>query len=137
MKPTTNETIFENVRKSGYISEREINLLKNRSNKEGHDLFNYDLVDEVGEGYGVPVTPEQGAKGLRWLQSLIKRNGEPKSGQNLGYREIEIIKNATPDDFSFVGFYDGGNKYFSVFVPVYRCDAMEYYVGGGKIQVIG
>ena len=137
MKPITNETIFENVQSNGYISGREINLLKNRSNKEGHDLFNYDLVDEVGDGYGVPVTPEQGAKGLHWLQGLIKRNGEPKAGQNLGYREIEIIKNATPDDFSFVGFYDAGNRYFSVFVPLYRCDAMEYYVLGGKIQVIG
>ena len=137
MKPITNETIFENVKSNGYISGREINLLKNRSNKEGHDLFNYDLVDEVGDGYGVPVTPEQGAKDLHWLQGLIKRNGEPKSGQNLGCREIEIIKNATPDDFSFVGFYDAGNRYFSVFVPLYRCDAMEYYVLGGKIQVIG
>lgn len=137
MKPITNDQIFENVRQNCYISEREINLLKNRSNKEGHDLFNYDLIDEVGEGYGVPVTPEQGARGLHWLQGLIKRNGEPKSGQNLGYREIEIIKNATKDDFSFVGFYDAGNRYFSVFVPIYRCDAMEYYVFDGKIQVVG
>ena len=137
MKPITTEEIFENVRKNGYISGREINLLKNRSNKEGHDLFNYDLLDEICDGYGVPVTPEQGAKGLHWLQGLIKRNGEPKSGQNLGCREIEIIKNATPDNFSFVGFYDAGNRYFSVFVPVYRCGAMEYYVLGGKIQVVG
>lgn len=135
MKPITNETIFENVRKSGYISEREINLLKNRSNAEGKDLFNYDLLDTFD--FGVPVTPEQGAKGLHWLQSLIKRNGEPKSGQNLGYREIDIIKSATNDDFSFIGFYNAGNRYFSVFVPIYRCDAMEYYVSGGKIQVVG
>ena len=135
MKTKTNETIFENVKSNGYISGREINLLKNRSNKEGHDLFNYDLLDTFD--FGVPVTPEQGAKGLHWLQSLIKRNGEPKSGQKLGCREIEIIKNATPDNFSFVGFYDAGNRYFSVFVPLYRCDAMEYYVLGGKIQVIG
>lgn len=137
MKPTTNETIFENVRQNCYISEREINLMKNRSNKEGHDLFNYDLVDEVGEGYGVPVTPEQGAKGLHWLQGLIKRNGQPKAGQNLDYREIEIIKTATANDFTFCGFYNAGNRYFSVFVPVYRCGAMEYYVLDGKIQVVG
>ena len=137
MKTTTNETIFENVRLNGYISEREINLLKNRSNKEGHDLFEYNLVDEVGEGYGVPVTPEQGAKGLHWLQSLIKRNGEPKSGQNLGWREIEIIKNATKDDFTFRGFYAAGNSWCTYFVPLYSVGGMEYYVNGGKIQVIG
>ena len=52
-------------------------------------------------------------------------------------REIDIIKNATPEDFMFCGFYDAGNRYFSVFMPVYRCGAMEYYVSGGKIQVVG
>lgn len=137
MKPTTNETIFENVRKSGYISEREINLLKNRSNKEGRDLFNYDLVDEVGEGYGVQVTPEQGAKGLHWLQGLIKRNGQPKAGQNLGWREIEIIKTSTAKDFTFCGFYAAGNRYFTKFVPLYSVGGMEYYINAGKIVVVG
>lgn len=135
MKPTTNTAILENVRSNGFITEREILLLKRRSNAEQHDLFDYDLLNTFD--FGVPVTPEQGAKGLLWLQNLIKRNGEPKAGQNLGWREIEIIKTATKDDFSFCGFYDAGDRYFSVFVPIYRCNAMEYYVLGGKIQVVG
>ena len=128
----TNETIIAEVVERGYITEKEINLLKCRSNREGRDVINYELL-----GDGVPVTTEQGAKGLLWLKKLLKRNGEPREGQNLGWREIDIIKSATENDFSFVCLYDCGNKSFSNFVPVYRCGAMEYYVLGGKINVVG
>ena len=127
----TNEAIVTEVAERGYITEKEISLLKRRSNREGRDVINYELMGE-----DVPVTAEQGAKGLLWLKKLLKRNGEPREGQNLGYREIDIIKNATENDFSFVCLYDCGNC-SSIFVPVYRCGAMEYYVLGGKINVVG
>lgn len=127
-----NESIIAEVAERGYITEKEINLLKCRSNREGRDVINYELISD-----GVPVTTEQGAKGLLWLKKLLKRNGEPREGQNLGWREIDIIKNATEKDFEFVCLYDCGNKSFSNFVPVYRCGAMEYYVLGGKINVVG
>ena len=127
-----NESIIAEVAERGYITEKEINLLKCRSNREGRDVINYELISD-----GVPVTTEQGAKGLLWLKKLLKRNGEPREGQNLGWREIDIIKSATENDFSFVCLYDCGNKSFSNFVPVYRCGAMEYYVLGGKINVVG
>lgn len=137
MKTKTNEEIFENVRKNGYISEREINLLKNRSNNERRDVFNYDLIEDVADGYGVPVTPEQGAKGLRWLRGLLKSNGEPRKGQGLGYREVEIIRDATPEDVTFCGFYDAGRYGYHNFTPLYDVGGMEYYCDGGKIQVVG
>ena len=130
MKAT--ETIIAEIAERGYITEKEISLLKCRSNREGRDVINYELLDEA-----VPVTAEQGAKGLLWLKKLLKRNGEPREGQNLGWREIDIIKNATENDFTFACLYDCGNKQFSNFVPVYRCGAMEYYVLGGKISVVG
>ena len=130
MKAT--ETIIAEIAERGYITEKEINLLKCRSNREGRDVINYELLGEY-----VPVTPEQGEKGLLWLKKLLKRNGEPREGQNLGWREIDIIKNATENDFTFICLYNCGNKYFSNFVPVYRCGAMEYYVIGGKINVVG
>ena len=127
-----NETIIAEVAERGYITEKEINLLKCRSNREGRDVIDYELLCDA-----VPLTAEQGAKALLWLKKLLKRNGEPREGQNLGYREINIIKNATENDFEFVCLYDCGNKRFSSFVPVYRCGAMEYYVLGGKINVVG
>lgn len=129
---TLNDKIFENIHKRGYMEEREMLLLKSRSNKAQKDLFLYDEFSEY-----VPLSEEWANKGLNWLKSLIKKNGEPKKGQNLGYREIEIIKNATPEDFSFVCFHDTGNKFYYNYVPVYNVAGMEYFVYGGKINVIG
>lgn len=126
------ETIMAEIAERGYITEKEINLLNRRSNREGRDVINYELL-----GDAVPVTPEQGAKGLLWLKKLLKRNGEPREGQNLGWREIDIIKSATENDFEFVCLYNCGNNRFCNFVPVYRCGAMEYFVTAGKINVVG
>lgn len=137
MKTKTNEQIFETVRENGYITEQEINLLKNRSNNERRDVFNYDLIEDVADGYGVPVTAEQGAKGLRWLRGLLKSNGEPRKGQSLGFRELEIIRDATPEDFRFCGFVRKGSATYAYFVQLYSVLGMDYYNDGGKIQVVG
>lgn len=124
--------IFEQIKTRGYMEEREMLLLKSRSNKAQKDLFLYDEFNEY-----IPLSEEWAEKGLKWLKSLLKKNGEPKAGQNLGYREIEIIKNATASDFTFVCFYDNGNGWYRNYVPVYNVAGMEYYVSGGFIQVVG
>ena len=129
---TLNDKIFENIHKRGYMEEREMLLLKSRSNKAQKDLFQYDEFN----GY-IPLSEEWANKGLKWLKSLLKKNGEPKAGQNLGFREIEIIKNATASDFKFVCFYDAGNGFYHNYLPVYNVAGMEYYVSGGFIQVVG
>ena len=128
---TTNNTIFENIHERGYMTEKEMLLLKSRSNKAQKDLFQYDEFSEY-----IPLSEEWANKGLKWLKSLIKKNGEPKAGQNLGDREIEIIKSATPEDFTFVCFYDAGN-WNRYYIPVYNVAGMEYFVSGGNIKVIG
>ena len=132
MKTTNNATIFENIHERGYMEEREMLLIKSRSNKAHKDLFPYDEFNEY-----IPMSEEWANKGIQWLKSLLKKNGEPKAGQNLGYREIEIIKTATASDFSFVCFYDTGNRYYHNYIPVYNVAGMEYFVFGGKINVIG
>lgn len=129
---TTNNTIFENIRERGYMTEREMLLLKSRSNKAQKDLFLYDEFSEY-----VPLSEDWANKGLQWLKSLLKKNGEPKAGQNLGYREIEIIKTATASDFTFVCFYDAGSGWYRNFVPVYNVAGMEYRVEAGRIVVTG
>ena len=131
MKTTNNETIFEQIKTRGYMEEREMLLLKSRSNKAQKDLFQYDEFNEY-----IPLSEEWANKGLQWLKSLLKKNGEPKAGQNLGYREIEIIKTATPEDFTFMYFYDAGswNRYY---IPVYNVAGMEYRVEAGRIVVTG
>lgn len=130
----TNETIFAEIKAAGFMTEKQMQLLKNRSNKAQKDLFNYDL--DV-DGYGIKLDEEWANKGLNWLKSLIKKNGEPKAGQNLGYREIEIIKTAEASDFTFVCFYDAGNRWNRYYIPVYNVAGMEYRVEAGKIVVVG
>lgn len=130
----TNEMIFAAAMKYGFMTEKDMQLLKNRSNLEQKDLYNYDL---DRDGYGIRIDAEWALKGLEWLRSLLKKNGEPKAGQSLGYREIEIIRNLKPEDFSFKGFYDAGNGWHRCFVPLYDAGWMEYYVWGGQIQVVG
>ena len=132
MKTTNNATIFEQIKTRGYMTEKEMLLLKKRSNAAQHDLFNYDAFSEY-----IPLSEDWSNKGLQWLKSLLKKNGEPKAGQNLGYREIEIIKTATASDFSFMYFYDAGNGWYKNYVPVYNVAGMEYFVSGGNIKVIG
>ena len=129
---TTNNTIFENIHERGYMTEKEMLLLKSRSNKAQKDLFNYDEFNEY-----IPLSEEWSNKGLKWLKSLLKKNGEPKAGQNLGEREIEIIKTATASAFKFGYFYDNGNGWYRNYVPVYNVAGMEYFVSGGNIKVIG
>ena len=133
----TNEMIFEEVRANGFMTEKDMELLKNRSNKEGKDFFDYDLMESLSSGYGIPIDEEWANKGIKWLKSLLTKNGEPKSGQSLGYREIDIIQTAEPSDFTFRGFYDAGRYGFRNFLPLYGVAGMEYYVSCGKIQVIG
>lgn len=129
---TTNTTIFENIHERGYMTEKEMLLIKSRSNKAQKDLFLYDEFN----GY-IPLSEEWANKGLQWLKSLLKKNGEPKAGQNLGEREIEIIKTATASDFTFVCFYDNGNGWYRNYVPVYNVAGMEYRVEAGRIVVTG
>lgn len=129
---TLNDKIFENIHKRGYMEEREMLLLKSRSNKAQKDLFQYDEFNEY-----IPLSEEWAEKGLKWLKSLLKKNGEPKAGQNLGEREIEIIKTATASDFTFVCFYDAGNGWFRNYIPVYNVAGMEYRVEAGRIVVTG
>ena len=133
----TNEMIFEDVRTNGVMTEKDMKLLKNRSNKEGKDFFDYDLMESLSSGYGIPIDEEWANKGIKWLKSLLTKKGEPKSGQSLGYREIDIIKTAEPSDFTFRGFYNAGRYGFRNFLPLYGVAGMEYYVSCGKIQVIG
>ena len=133
----TNEMIFADIRANGFMTEKDMKLLKNRSNNEQKDCFDYDLLNSINNGYGIPIDGEWANKGIKWLKSLLKKNGEPKAGQSLGYREIDIIQTAEPEDFTFRGFYDAGNYGFRNYIPLYSIGGMEYYVNLGKIQVVG
>lgn len=115
--------IMSEIKKDGVITRQQLQLLKNRSNKQQEDLIDYDWLESVGDGYGIPLTEEQGIQGLNWLKKFIKKNGESNV---YGHREIEIINNASSSDFLFKGFYDAGNGWFRYFLPIYCLNGMEY-----------
>lgn len=119
----TLESIFSEVKENGVITKQQIQLLKNRSNKEQRDVIDYDWLDSIGDDYGIPVTEEQGVQGLKWLKKFIKKNGESNV---YGYREIEIINSALPSDFVFEGFWVTGNSWYKHFLPIYQVNGMEY-----------
>lgn len=132
-KTKTNEQIFADIRERGMMTEQEMNLLKRRFNADGKDSMDYSLKEELGDGYGIPLTAEQGAKGLRWLQcEAHKRNTV------CGYREIDIIDTAEPTDFMFVCFKDVSQRNQSAwFIPVFNLNGMDYYVDGDGLQIVG
>ena len=135
MTTTTTNAMLAQIKQRGFMTEREMLTLKSRSNKAQKDLLDYDTINP--DGYGTKIDPEWGAKGLQWLRGLLTTKGEPRKGQNLGFREIEIIKTASPEDLTFIGFYDNGNGWHRNYIPVYNIAGMEYFVDCGNIKVIG
>ena len=130
----TNQQILGEVKSNGFITYSQISLLKNRSNKDGQDVINYD-----DNFVGFAIDKISGTKGLEWLKSLLTSKGEPRKGVCLGYREIDFILHATNEDFEFMGFYDDGNYGYKNFKPIYKVGGMEYvpFANGQKIYVIG
>lgn len=118
----TNDVIFQEVREQGFITKQQIQLLKNRSNKEQKDLMDYDLIESIADGYGIPLTEEQGKQGLTWLKKFQRK----RTSSIYGYREEEIINSASPSDFVFLGFYDAGNGWFKRYLPIYGLNGMQY-----------
>lgn len=119
----TNEQLFNEISEQGLVTNQQLQLLKNRSNRTQKDVINYDWLESVGDGYGIPLTEEQGVQGLNWLKKFIKKGGE---SDVFGYREIEIINNASPSDFVFKGFYGAENGWFKNYLPIYGLNGMEY-----------
>ena len=134
MTTTTTNAMLAQIKQRGFMTEREMLTLKSRSNKAQKDLLDYDTLTPDG---GIPIAPEWAAKGLQWLKGLLTTKGEPRKGQKLGFREIEIIKTARPEDFRFNYFYDNGNGWYRNYIPVYNIGGMEYFVECGNIKVIG
>lgn len=126
------EMILKEIAAKGEITERQISLLKCRSNKVQKDLYDYASEE-------VKVSADQGAKGLTWLRSLLRHDGIPRKGISLGFREVEIIKSAEPNQFTFKGFYNDGNGWRANYLPVYEICGMEYIANSrrGEIYVIG
>lgn len=113
------DPLFKEIKQSGVITKDQIQTLKKRSNDLRRNVINYNWMDRVGNGYGIPLTEEQGAKELDWIKSFV--------GKNIyRYKDIEIIKNASPSDFVFKGFYNNGIGNWCNYLPIYEINGIEY-----------
>lgn len=133
MKAQTNTEIFNEVKNTGIITEKQISLIKSRSNKENTDLWNYNL-DEI------ECTKEQTQKGLKWLINLWQTpKGKERLNNPFGYKEIKILKDKNAKAF-FDGFYNIGG-FYACFVPIYTIygngKSFQYYANGKNIKIIG
>lgn len=134
MKTTTTEQILRDIAATGTITKKQMQLLKNRSNAQGKDVFNYAIIDRMD----VHCSEDFARQGLKWLRALLKQDGSPRAGVTLGPREIDIIHAATEEDFNFRGFYAAGRN-GRIFLPIYEVLGMEYisYCEGEIIYIIG
>lgn len=82
----TLEKNMSEIKKNGVITKQQLQLLKNRSNKQQEDLIDYDWLESIGDGYGVPLTEEQGVQGLNWLKKFLKRM------EKVTYMDIERLR---------------------------------------------
>lgn len=57
--------IFADIRAKGFMTVSDMKLLKNRSNKEQKDCFDYDLLNSTNNGYGIPIDEEWANKGIK------------------------------------------------------------------------
>lgn len=131
----TNEQIFEEIKEQGYITEQQIMLLKRRGNHQNEDIFDYTLFELEQFDHGIPLTPDQNEKGIKFPRSLAYTpTGKTRKNCPFGYRELNIIN--TSSEFRFKGFHDAGRRNYVSLLPLYELDGMEYY-HDGEVHVIG
>lgn len=131
----TNEQIFEEIKKQGYITEQQISLLKRRGNHQDKDVLDYSLFDTEQFRDGIPLTPEQNEKGINFLRDkAYTPKGNLRKNCPFRYRELNILDNNT--ELTFQGFYDAGSRNFVSLLPLYDIGGMLYYYDG-KIHIVG
>ena len=132
MKAT--KAIINEILLKGEITEKEILLLKKRANhgdKEAAMFYpSYDTE--------ILVSEEQSKKGYAWLWNLYKSpTGKERKNNPFGWREINILEKSANERFTFVGFYNAGNRYVDSYTPIYNLGGMEYYVSSKGIEIVG
>lgn len=113
------EPLLKEIKQSGVITEDQIQTLKKRSNDLRRNVISYNWIEHAGNGYGIPLTKEQGAKELYWIRSFVEKN-------IYRAKDIEVIQNASLSDFVFKGFYNNGIGNWCNYLPIYEINGIEY-----------
>lgn len=119
----TLESVYSEIVESGMISKSNLQLLKNRANREQKNLLDYNTRFQLGFEFGIPLTEEQGLQALNWLKKFIRKDG---SSDIYGNEAIDCIMNASPSDFVLRAFYEAGRENNRYYMPIYHLGEMEY-----------
>jgi hypothetical protein len=130
---------FKNMMETNTITEKEINLIKNRMNNDKVDEDTQEAIDYIWEN-SPQLTPDQNKKGIDFLRNLWKSpTGKERTNNPFGYREQEALENF--EYFELRGFYDAGNRYRKFYVPLYTCvgadSNFEYAFYNGEVNILG
>jgi hypothetical protein len=151
-KQSTKDLLAE-IKKAGSITEAQMNLLKRRANESSEAQMNllkrranenkedwklirdFNWTDEE-----ILITGAYEQKGYKWLLNQYKTpTGKERQNNPFGYREQLALE--TMENMYFLGFYDAGNLWRTFYVPIYQVcgenQCFDYYVSGGKIEIIG
>jgi hypothetical protein len=127
----TKEKVFEEVEQQGYITERQIYALKRISNRLGTPVYRRSTIKRF-KSTGIPVTCEQGEKGLAWLKKMTR-----KRVPVVDERTKEIILNSKPSDFHLYGFKNVSTNFFvKQYEPIYEINGLIYQGCYGSIEVM-
>ena len=137
-KTISNSELVETIKEQGFITEKQILLLKNRMNKSKEN--EKEISNLIADILPIKLTNEQMVKSVLWLYGKnIKKNGEFRKNSSLGYRELHILNNAKEAYLSF--FYPNGNRFFTYYTPVWSIDTneehFEYMIDGGETKILG
>jgi len=138
-KPTAKVPLKENIYSKSLWTEQELKLVLRRLNDgkiTPQQIFSQNK--NLDEGEGVDLTPEQNAKGVDWLRKQhYTPSGKEKESSPYGYREVSII-DSTKVLIGVKDFYSPrGNYYYPLYEACGGGNCMEYYVEGGKINIVG
>ena len=132
MKTRTNQEIIDNAYKAGFISEKDILLLKRRLNNKSFG--------DVRIPNEIRVSDEQKEKGLKWLRNLyVSPTGKIRKNNPFGGREMDILECSNDKlEAYLVGFFNIGN-FYKLYVPLYKYTdgekSFSYYVNGKEISI--
>lgn len=133
-KKAKTEDIIKEVLKSSSISEQELNLLKRRLNS-GEEVkgLEYGIDEEI------ELLQDQETKGLKYLMNKYKTpKGKERENNPFRYREIQALENSPKIYFSG---YHNSSFFGKNYVPVYSVcgggSCFDYYIIGGKVEIIG
>ena len=133
-KKNKKQLFIEDIKNKGTITEKELLLVKRRLND---GTYKYQDVQDLTD---LKLTPEQNAKGLKWLknQGWTPRGIERKNNP-FGYREEDTINSFQEfrlNSFTNVSHFDYPN-YIPVYDVVGKKGSFQYIMEGGKVKIIG